>query len=124
MTLTARTIDPTEEEQLLDTIDRWVTRDVRPIVRHHHERWDGSGYPDGLAGEAIPMVARVLQLADAYDALRVERVYKPSMTPEESAAMIRDETARGLAARFEENFEKFEGAVSEDVKSAAIRKAA
>lgn len=71
-------------------------RDVRPIVRHHHERWDGSGYPDGLAGEAIPMVARVLQLADAYDALRVERVYKPSMTPEESAATIREEAARGL----------------------------
>ncbi len=50
-------------------------RDAVPIIRHHHERWDGSGYPDGLCGEAIPRVARVFQCADIYDALRYRRAY-------------------------------------------------
>ena len=46
-----------------------VARDIAPIIRHHHERWDGSGYPDGLAGEAIPLGARIVALADAYDVI-------------------------------------------------------
>src|SRR4029077_17688094 len=49
---------------------------VLPIIRHHHERFDGSGYPDGLAGEAIPVTARVLQIVDVYDALTTVRPYK------------------------------------------------
>lgn len=49
---------------------------VIPIIRNHHERWDGAGYPDGLKGQKIPLLARVLQLADAYDALTTERPYK------------------------------------------------
>ena len=71
-------------------------RDVRPIVRHHHERWDGSGYPDGLAGPDIPITARVLQLADAYDALRVERVYKPAFSHDRTIEILRHECERGL----------------------------
>jgi len=50
----------------------------RDIARSHHERWDGSGYPDGLAGEAIPLCARIVAVADQYDALRQQRPYKPS----------------------------------------------
>src|SRR6202000_1766019 len=49
---------------------------VLPIIRHHHERWDGSGYPDGLKGEEIPLLARILQTADIYDALTTARRYK------------------------------------------------
>ena len=49
---------------------------VRPIIRHHHERFDGSGYPDGLAGEEIPLGARIMAVVDVYDALRTERPYK------------------------------------------------
>ena len=50
------------------------------IARHHHEKWDGSGYPDRLAGGAIPLAARLLAVADVYDALRAKRVYKPGLT--------------------------------------------
>ena len=71
-------------------------RDVRPIVRHHHERWNGSGYPDGLAGEDIPITARVLQLADAYDALRVERVYKPAFSHARTIEILTHEGQQGL----------------------------
>jgi putative two-component system response regulator len=61
---------------------------ARDIVRHHHERWDGAGYPDGLAGEAIPLPARIMSVADVYDALRSRRVYKPAMPHEQAAAII------------------------------------
>lgn len=68
---------------------------VLPIIRNHHERWDGTGYPDGLAGEAIPLLARILQLADIYDALTSRRSYKSAYTPEEAVAMIEKEAEMG-----------------------------
>jgi response regulator RpfG family c-di-GMP phosphodiesterase len=55
-------------------------RMARDIARHHHERWDGTGYPDRLAGEAIPLAARIVAVADVYDALRSRRVYKPALS--------------------------------------------
>jgi putative two-component system response regulator len=68
---------------------------VLPIIRNHHERWDGSGYPDGLRGEDIPLMARILQIADIYDALTTLRPYKCAYTAEESLAIICDETKKG-----------------------------
>jgi cyclic di-GMP phosphodiesterase len=68
---------------------------VLPIIRHHHERWDGSGYPDGLKGEEIPLLARILQLADIYDALTTVRPYKRALSPDEALAMLRQEVAKG-----------------------------
>lgn len=53
---------------------------VLPIIRYHHERWDGGGYPDGLKGDETPMAARILQIADVYDALCSQRPYKPPFT--------------------------------------------
>jgi putative two-component system response regulator len=68
---------------------------VRPIVRHHHERQDGSGYPDGLRGDAIPWLASVISVADSYDAMTTERPYKRSKTPEQARAELREEALKG-----------------------------
>jgi putative two-component system response regulator len=70
-------------------------RGVVPIIRHHHERWDGSGYPDGLTGEKIPYLAQVFQLIDIYDALTSERPYKIPLLPEEALNIITEETKKG-----------------------------
>lgn len=80
---------------------------VLPIIRHHHERYDGSGYPDGLAGEAIPLSARILQVVDIYDALVTRRPYKPPYTPEEAMQVLDSETQRGWwDARIVEEFRR------------------
>jgi putative two-component system response regulator len=69
--------------------------EVRPIIRHHHERWDGSGYPDGLRGEAIPLGARVMAVVDVYDALRTARPYKPPLSLAETLDILKAETDAG-----------------------------
>jgi putative two-component system response regulator len=69
---------------------------VRPIMRHHHEKWNGSGYPDGLKGEAIPLGARIISVVDVYDALRTLRPYKPALSHEEAVAILRRETDAGF----------------------------
>jgi HD-GYP domain-containing protein (c-di-GMP phosphodiesterase class II) len=58
-------------------------------VRHHHERYDGRGYPDGLAGDAIPLGARILTMVDSYSAIVDRRVYKAARPPHEAAAELR-----------------------------------
>lgn len=63
--------------------------DVLPMVRSHHERWDGRGYPDRLTGEAIPFHARMLALADVFDALTTHRPYRPPFSPEEALRIMR-----------------------------------
>ena len=68
---------------------------VLPIIRHHHERWDGTGYPDGLKGEEIPLLARILQIADVYDALRTARSYKPAHSREKAFRILDEEAQRG-----------------------------
>jgi putative two-component system response regulator len=68
---------------------------VLPIIRHHHEKLNGTGYPDGLKGDAIPITARVLQVVDVYDALIAARPYKRAMTPVEALALMEEEVRRG-----------------------------
>jgi diguanylate cyclase (GGDEF)-like protein/PAS domain S-box-containing protein len=70
---------------------------VIPAVLHHHERWDGKGYPDGLAGEQIPLPARIIAVADAFDAMTTDRPYRPALT-EEAAAR---ELERGAGSQFD-----------------------
>ena len=68
---------------------------VRPIVRHHHERGDGSGYPDGLRGDDIPLVAQIIGLVDVYDAVTTRRPYQGPHTPQEAIAILRAQAERG-----------------------------
>ena len=71
-------------------------RAVYPIIRTHHERWNGSGYPDGLSGEKIPYLARLFQILDAFDALTTERPYKKAITQAEAIKILETETERSL----------------------------
>jgi putative two-component system response regulator len=68
---------------------------VLPIIRHHHEKWDGSGYPDGLKGDSIPITARALQIVDVYDALTTERPYKNAFSSAEALQTMKEEVAKG-----------------------------
>lgn len=68
---------------------------VLPIIRHHHEKLDGSGYPDGLRGEQIPLTARVLQVVDVFDALTTARPYKGPLSSAEALAVLETEVKRG-----------------------------
>ena len=70
-------------------------RAALPLIRHHHERWDGSGYPDGLRGADTPLLARILQMVDIYDALTNPRSYRRALSATHALGILREETARG-----------------------------
>lgn len=99
---------------------------VLPIIRHHHERWDGTGYPDRLKGEEIPLLARIIQLADIYDALTTARSYKRALSPAEAIDVIREETAKGwrdpeLTARFADLLPSLGEAVLPDLSQLSLQ---
>ena len=73
------------------------------VAHYHHERWDGSGYPDGLVGEQIPLEARIMAIADVYDALVSKRVYKDSMSFEKADSIIME----GMGKHFDPNLERY-----------------
>jgi putative two-component system response regulator len=78
---------------------------VLPVIRHHHEKLDGSGYPDGLKGDAIPMTARIMTTVDVYDALTTDRPYRSAHSSEEAFAIMQEEVSKGwwdaqLVAKF------------------------
>jgi putative two-component system response regulator len=82
-------------------------RSILPVIRHHHERMDGSGYPDGLHGEQIPIKARILQIADVYDALVTDRPYRTALSCDEALQILDYEVIQGwldasLVSKFSE----------------------
>jgi putative two-component system response regulator len=79
------------EKALGDSADASFLRYAAEIAYGHHERWDGSGYPRGVSGDAIPLSARLMAVADVYDALISRRVYKPPFPHEQALAMIVEE---------------------------------
>jgi putative two-component system response regulator len=84
---------------------------VRPIVRHHHERLDGSGYPDRLKGSNIPLLAQIIGIVDAYDAVTTDRPYQQAQTPDEAIGVLREHVERGWRSR--DLVEVFAGVVSQ-----------
>ena len=86
---------PVVGEQIIRPIQS--LQSILPIVRHHHERWDGSGYPDGLAGSAIPLGARIVAVCDAYRAMTEDRPYRTAL----SEAVARNELEQGAGAQFD-----------------------
>jgi HD-GYP domain-containing protein (c-di-GMP phosphodiesterase class II) len=79
-------------ERILEPIERLA--DVRPIVRHCHERWDGAGYPDGLSGTEIPLESRIILVVDAYDAMTSDRPYRARRPHAEACEVLRSEAGR------------------------------
>ena len=72
---------------------------VIPIVRHHHEQWNGHGYPDGLSGEQIPITARIISVVDCFDAIREDRPFRRGMSRDEAIALL----VRGSGSHFDPN---------------------
>src|SRR5689334_17133956 len=94
---------------------------VEDIVRYHHEKWDGSGYPKGLKGEGIPLVARIISVVDFYDATRCDRPYRKGMKREESLALLRSMVGNAFDPKVVETFtqhvEEFDRMInSQDIK--------
>jgi diguanylate cyclase (GGDEF)-like protein/putative nucleotidyltransferase with HDIG domain len=89
---------------------------VIPIVKHHHERWDGCGYPDGLKGEQIPITARIMSVVDSFDSVREDRPFRPSMSREDAISLLR----KGAGTHFDpkivelfiDNLPRFESEIS------------
>ena len=96
-------------EMLADIEFPW---DVRPIVESHHERWDGKGYPHGLAGESIPLTARILCIADVYDALTSERSYKKALSHGEAIDIMRHDVGRQFDPELFALFEEIAGEIA------------
>jgi HD-GYP domain-containing protein (c-di-GMP phosphodiesterase class II) len=93
---------PVIGDRIISTIPQF--NQLRPGVRNHHEHYDGNGYPDGLAGEKIPLVARILGIADACDAMLSPRRYRPARTPPQIDAIFREQAGKqfdpGLVEQF------------------------
>lgn len=87
--------------QILSRVD--FPYPVIPIIRHHHEQWDGLGYPDGLRGEQIPITARIISVVDCFDSVREDRPFRRGMTREEAVALL----LRGSGNHFDPEIVKF-----------------
>ena len=90
-------------EILKETDDETFKKIAENVAHYHHERWDGSGYPEKLKGEEIPLEARIMAIADVYDALVSKRVYKESMSYQEADRIIME----GMGTQFDDRLKKY-----------------
>ncbi len=88
-------------------------RNVLPLIRHHHEAWDGSGYPDGLKGEAIPLGARIIAVLDAYDAMTSDRAYRSAMPPEAALAVLSENAGKQFDPRVVAAFLRYQATMAD-----------
>jgi putative two-component system response regulator len=79
---------------LEETTDEKYTKIAYDVATYHHEKWDGTGYPEGLSGEEIPVSARIMAIADVYDALTMERVYKKPFSVKKALEIISEEAGK------------------------------
>ncbi len=93
---------PVIGERIINSLDFLDT--VRKIIRHHHERWDGAGYPDGLFREDIPLLSRIMAVADSYDAMTTARPYRGALSPEEAVVELKRCTGSQFDPRLVEVF--------------------
>ena len=97
---------------------------VVPVVRHHHERWDGGGYPDGLKGQDIPLVARILTVVDCFDAVREDRPYRKGMTRQQAINLLMKDAGSfydpEVVHTFVANLEQFEAQIASEEESGAL----
>ncbi len=89
-------------DRILKEID--FLQEVRPLILYHQERYDGKGYPEGLAGEQIPLLARIIAVADTYDAMTTDRPYRPARPHQVAAAVLREEAGKQLDPQIAEVF--------------------
>jgi putative nucleotidyltransferase with HDIG domain len=118
----------TDEQALMSThtvVGAEIMRDIEflteasKVVRSHHERWDGAGYPDGLAGEEIPLNARVFAVADVFDALTTNRPYRVALSVEQARAMIDEESGRHFDPQIVDAFGRIDDAVLRQIAAEA-----
>jgi putative nucleotidyltransferase with HDIG domain len=109
---------PTAGAEILGGID--FLQEALEVVRSHHERWDGTGYPDGLKGEGIPVAARVFAVADVFDALTTDRPYRPALPLDEARQMIVGASGTQFDPRVVTAFESIDDEtfmrITEDIK--------
>ena len=86
-----------------------------PIVRHHHENWDGSGYPDGLAGTSIPLGARILSVVDCFDALTSDRPYRPRLADREAIQILQERSGSMYDPSVVDTFLRVHGEIAPNV---------
>jgi HD-GYP domain-containing protein (c-di-GMP phosphodiesterase class II) len=101
-------LHPVYGAQILCNLPYLTTR-INQIVLYHHERWDGTGYPEGLSGSAIPFAARLVSVADVYTSLRARRSYKPTFTRIEACAILVNMAGRELDPNLVQDFLRFIG---------------
>jgi len=118
-TIKTHTVLGAESQKKTTTImgDSDFSKIAYNITRHHHERWDGSGYPDGLKGEEIPLEARIAAIADVYDALRSKRPYKNQMDRETARNIVVEGSGTSFDPELVEVFLQLEGEFSRYAES-------